>query len=98
MTSTPKPPKPGKLSLMKHLRNMIESDSDENLSDENIVEKFVVKDSIFSADPVNCVCHMDNFLNTRMIKFHVQGQPDKVVELCPKCVEILSKTGQDENR
>ena len=98
VTSTPKPKKPGKASLMNHLRNMIESEADENLTDEGIVEMFVLKETLFSADPGICVCNMENSLNTRMIKFHVQGQPDKDIDLCPRCVEIMSKTGQDENR
>ena len=48
VTSTPKPKKPGKISLLDHLRSMIVTDQ-ANMTDEAIFEAFDFKETLYQS-------------------------------------------------
>ena len=102
VTSTPKPKRPGKPSLMAHLKNMVEVQTDQpNLNEEVILENFEFSRALSGGKngfaEKTCPCKLESEqLFKHMYVFNLRGQPGQTVDICPKCMEIMIKTGEED--
>ena len=99
VTSTPKPKRPGKLSLLEHLRSLIETDQP-NLTDDAVFEAFDFKETLYSSQGFvqgRCPCRWDNNMTNHLFAFQLRDT-EKIVDLCSRCMNLISQAGHDENR
>jgi len=100
-------PRPGKESLINHLRSII--GADENITEEEVFKVFELRSTLFSATgyaPEYCICNMhkvkeeqpNQFMFELEWRHEFRGHENPKVVICPRCYTTFSNSGNDEER